>query len=232
MTFEDLQRAWNAQDRKLDTLIQLNVSQLRGSHVDSLRTALDRLRRSIVIELVFNAIALFLIAMFIGDHLGDARYLVTAGLLHVSVVLLIAAAVRQLIALHNVDYAGPVVGVQRTLTRLRVERIRTSKWTLIAAPLLWTPVLIATIKGVLGVDAFAILDAKWIATNLLFGVAVIVLMQWAAKRYGDRAMRSPFLRSVVDDLAGRKLNEAMGFLDRLEEFERETPLSSTRLRAQ
>ena len=222
MTFDDLQRAWNAQDQKLDTLIRLNVSQLRGTHVDSLRTALDRLRRSIVIELIVGAVALLLLATFIGNHLDDARYLVTAGLLHVSVVVLIAAAVRQLIALHDVDYAGAVVHVQRTLTQLRVERIRTSKWTLLTGPLLWTPILVVTIKGILGVDAFAVLDAKWIAANLLFGVAVIVAMQWAAKRYGDRAMRSPFLRGVVDDLAGRKLNDAMGFLARLEDFERDS----------
>ena len=80
--------------------------------------------------------------------------------------------------------------------------------------------LIVGLKGLLGVDAYALFSSAWLAANVLFGVAVIPLAVWISRRYADRMKGSPLVRSLMRDMAGYNLNAAMGFLGKLERFER------------
>ena len=219
MTFEEMQEQWKQQDAKLETILHLNIAQLGATHFASMSAALDRVRRSIWIELLINVAALLMLGSFIGVNIDDLRYVAPAAVLHICAIVLVAACIHQLVALQRVDYAGPVVDVQRRLTRLRMSRIRMSKWTLLVAPSLWTPLLIVIVKGLIGVDAYAVFDAGWIAVNVLGSLAFIPLMMWAAHRYGERLSRSLLLRELADDLAGRSLNEASAFANRLATFE-------------
>ena len=219
MTFEDLQTQWNRQNQTLDTMLQLNLAQIRATHFDSLATALDRVRRVVWTELLLTAAALIPLGSFLFAHRGDVRYLLPAAILHLSAIAFIAGCANQLIAARAVDYSGPVVHAQRRLTALRRARIRTSKWTLLVAPALWTPLVIVLMKSVLPIDVYATFNARWIAANIVFSLAFIPLMLWIAHRYGERLSRSPLMQRLADDLAGRSLNEATAFANRLAEFE-------------
>ena len=219
MTFDDMERQWKSQEEKLDTLLQINLSELRRAHVDAASGALQRIRRSTVIELVIDALALLMLGSFLGDHFDQPRFLLPALLLHVCAIASLGVRVRQLLMLGQVDYAGPIVHAQRALTSLRRSRIRAAKWTMLIAPLLWVPLLIVGIEALSGIDPYRFLDTRWIAANLLFGAALIPLMLWISHRYGDRLARSPFLQRLADDLAGRSLDEANTFLGQIARFE-------------
>jgi hypothetical protein len=219
MTFEELQQQWKTQDAKLETIIHLNVAQLSATHLSSMTSALDRIRRTLWIELAINAVALLMLGSFIGDHLREPRFLIPAAVLHLCAIALFGVSVRQLVELGRVDYAMPVVEVQRSLTRMRMLRIRESKWTLLLAPALWTPLFLVGMKGLLGVDAYAVFDPAWIAANIVFSLAVIPLMVWVARHVGERFSRSPLLQRLSDDLAGRSFNDAAAFAEKLARFE-------------
>ena len=219
MTFEDMEEQWKRQDATLETILHLNIAQLSATHFASMSAALDRVRRSIWLELLINVAALLMLGSFIGNNIDDLRYVTPAAVVHIGAIMLVAACIHQLVGLRRVDYAGPVVEVQRRLTRLRMSRIRTSKWTLLVAPSLWTPLLLVIMKGVLRVDAYAVFDSGWITVNVLGSLAFIPAMMWVAHRYGERLSRSPLLQELANDLAGRNLNEANAFADRLAAFE-------------
>jgi hypothetical protein len=221
MTFEDLQEHWKHQDAKLETILHLNIAQLGATQFASMSAALDRVRRSIWIELLLNAAAVLMLGPFIADNIGDLRYAAPAVALHICAIVLVATSISQLVALQRIDYACPVLDVQRRLTRLKISRVRTTKWILLLAPAFWTPLLIVTLKGLMGVDGYAAFDAGWIAVNGFGSLAFIPLMLWAAHRFGDRLSRSPLLRELANDLAGRSLNEASAFADKLAGFERQ-----------
>ncbi|HEX8616765.1 MAG TPA: hypothetical protein VF911_04175 [Thermoanaerobaculia bacterium] len=222
MTFEELQERWKQQDAKLETLVHLTAAQLRTSHLDSMSTALDRVRRTIVTELAINAIALVVIGSFLWSHLRDPRYLIPAAILHACTIAAFAAGVRQLLAARRADYAMPVIEAQRRVTLLRMSRIRTSKWTLLIAPALWTPLVIVSVKGLLGIDFYAVFDIRWIVANIVWSIAFIPLMLWTARRFGRRFAQSAFVGRLADDLAGRSMNEAAAFARQLVEFERQS----------
>jgi hypothetical protein len=208
MTLDELRDRLAEVERKTQT----PVAQMAAGATDALR----QLRRAIGLEIALNAAVLVLLGGFAAGHRA-VRFALPAAVLGAAAVALVAAGARQLVGLANVDLASPVAGAQRRLERLRVERIATVKWTLIAAPLLWTPLAIVLLAAI-GVDAWVTPGPAWLAANLAFGLAAIPLLLAAARRLGRSS--SPLVRRLADDLAGRSLARARAFLAALDEVDR------------
>lgn len=222
MNIENLRHQWADHDAKLEASLRLNPEALRESVLRETNSALNRLTRSVAIELFTGLATVIVLGMFIGNHIGTPRFLVPAIVLQVFVIFQIAFDGYQWNALRNLDFSAPIPAVQHTLTRLRVQRIKVTRWTLWLAPLLWVPLLIVLFKGLLGVDAYATFGALWLVVNVLFGIALIPLLIWVSSRYADRMKRSPWLQRLMDDIAGRDLISATAFMEELSRFEKES----------
>lgn len=212
---------WNEYDRKLDASLRLNTRVLREFGLNRVDSSLRRLTRLIVFELLMGLVAAVALGGFIADHLGEMRFLAPAVALDLFVLYFIGWSIRQWVALGSLDYGESVVAIQRKLELLRIDRIRMTKWVFLLSPLLWIPLLIVSLEGLLGLDSYAIFDTGWLVSNLVFGLAVIALALWVSKRYADRLQGSPLVRRLMDALADRSLDEATGFLGTLSSFERE-----------
>ena len=221
MELDDLKRRWEDQDRKLDAAIRLNTRLVNASVLGRAETSLRRLSRLLWFELLANLLAALWLGSFLATYLSVRRFALPAGVLHLSVIALIAAGVRQLVALKAIDYSAPVVAIQKRLESLRVERIRTVTLTLLFAPLLWTPLLIVAFQGLFGVDAWAAFGARFLIANLVFGLLLVLLAVWISKRYEARMERSPLLQSLMQNLAGRSLESAVGFISSTRDFEKD-----------
>ncbi len=216
MELDEFQTRWAGQDVKLEQLLRLT---LRQGPLRRVRSALQRLRTGLAIEVAINALAVFALGAFIADHLGAVRFLLPAVVLDVAAVALVATTARQWFLAGEVDYDGPVTVSQRQLERLRVLRIRETKWVLLLSPLLWTPLLIVALQALFGLDAYTALGTPYLCANLLFGVAFIPLMRWGARRWGPRLEESGWARRWAQALAGTSLTEALGRLASIADFE-------------
>ncbi len=221
MTLDELKDRWNENDRTLDATLRLNTRLLRASTLGKAETAMRRLSRLLGIEVALNLVATIVLGSFIADHLGEPRFLLPAAALHLCAIGLVIAGIHQLAAIGRLDYAAPIVAIQRKLESLRWLRTRITQWTLLVAPLLWTPLLIVGLKGLVGVDAYAVFRGDWLLANLLFGAAVIPAALWLSRRYADRLEQSSLARRLMRDIAGHNVNAALGFLDALARFEEE-----------
>ncbi len=221
MNLDDMKQLWEAQDRKLDASIRLNTRLLQMPVLNKAETALGRLSVLLWIELLLGLGLAILLGSFGADHVAEARFLIPSVVLHLSVILLMIDGGYQLFAIRSLDYSAPIVEIQKRLGSLRIQRIRATQLTFLFAPLLWVPLLVVSLKGLLGLDAYAIFSSGWLVANVLFGLAVIPLALWISRRYADRMDRSPFVQSLMRDLAGYNLNAAVGFLGSLELFEKE-----------
>ena len=221
MELDDLKRTWEAHDRKLDASIRLNARLLHESVLGKAETALKPLSRWLVIELSVNLVAALWTGSFLRTHLAEPRYLVPAAALQLCAIALIVACVRQIVAIAQIDYSAPILGIQKRLESLRVGRIRTTMWILLLAPLAWTPLFIVALKSFLGVDVYAAFGAVWLAANVLFGLVVIAAGVWVSRRYADRMERSSLLQRLMRDIAGHNLTAATDRLRSLSEFEHE-----------
>jgi len=120
-----------------------------------------------------------------------------------------------------IDYSKPVAVIQKQLESLRMLHIRHFQWTLLLAPLLWTPLLIVALEGFLRIDAYQTFGAAYLLANLLFGLAIIPPAIWLSKKFGGRMGRSPEIQWLMKELAGYNLNAASDYLATLSEFEEE-----------
>ena len=223
MDLDEFQRRWAAQDMKLDQLLRLT---LREAGLRQARSALQQFRTGLALEWALNALAVLALGAFIADQLGALRFVLPALVLDVAAVALVATTARQWFLAGEVNYDGPVTESQRQLERLRLLRIRVTKWVLLLSPLLWTPLLIVGLKVLFGVDAYAVPGVPYLVANLLFGVAFIPLMGWAARRWAPRLERSGWARRWAEALAGTSLSEASGRLASITAFEREGELQA------
>src|SRR5262245_13781472 len=221
MDLDELKKRWADQEHALGENIRLSTRLLRASELGKAETALRRLTRLLWLEVVTNGIAAVWLGSFIAAHVSDTRFLVPAAILDVCTVLLLIAGIRQLVAIRTIDYSAPIVRIQRRLESLRIERIRTTKITLLGGPLLWTPLLIVAARGLFGIDLYATVTSAWLLANIFFGVAVIVVAVWVSRRYAEHLEASSFWGRLMRHLAGKSLNSAVGFVNAVERFENE-----------
>jgi hypothetical protein len=221
MNIDDIKTQWAATDRKLEASLRLNASLLREVRLDKARAALEPLTRFLLIEALLNFVAVFLLGDFIANHIREVRFVIPAVLLDGCAILLMAGGLHQFVALRSTDFSAPVVSLQKRLELLKRQRVIITKWTLLMAPLLWTPLLIVGLQALLGIDAYAAFPAKWLVANLLFGAAFIPAMLRISRRYADRWKGAPLVQQLLDDIAGRSLCKATAFLETLARFEQE-----------
>jgi hypothetical protein len=211
MDVTELKSLW----REIDARIDVRRQRERG--LGRTRGALGRLRVWIVVELVLNGLAALWLGSFLGDHVTAPRFAAPALLLLAAALLAVVSGARQAALLAGIDLAEPVLASQRRVAALQALRRRTIQATLLAAPLLWVPLVVVAARSLAGLDLVEELPG-WLAANLAFGLAVIPLALWVARRPGVR--RSRFLARLADDLTGRSLVQARTFLAELEELER------------
>ncbi|HEX4495911.1 MAG TPA: hypothetical protein VIE43_09610 [Thermoanaerobaculia bacterium] len=228
MDLDDLKNRLAEQDAKLERALRLNTTAVRELRLAKTRASLRWLGWGVVCELLMAIVGTLWLGDFLAGHAREPRFFLPAALLDLGVIALLGSCIRQLAAIAGLDYGLPVVAVQKELSRLRVLRLRTTKWTILLSFALWFPALIVMLEGFLGVDAWQILGAigrrngsffAWAVANVLFGLAAAIAVAWISNRYADRVDRSPALRRFVDSLAGHSLMKAQSSLDSIVRFE-------------
>ena len=221
MELDDMKTAWRELDRRIDTGTERDRRIWKELKLEQTRSTLSWLAGWPLLELVIDILAVLLVGAFLAEHIHAARYAVPAIMLQVAAILKLSATIRQLAMIARIDYAAPVVAIQRQLAALRALRIRTTMWIFLLALLLWTPLAIVGAKALLGLDLYRAFGPLWIALNFALGVAVIPLTIWIARRHAGWFRNARFLQQLADDIAGRSLTRATGHFDEITRFEDE-----------
>jgi len=221
MEFDDLKKQWEGLDAKLDAAMRLNRRVLDERVLSKTGRAMTRLGWLLALELALGIVAVLLTGSFVADHIREPRYLAPGLVLHGFVIAQIGVLVRQLAMTRQIDYAAPLVEIQKRIESLEIFNIRTFVWTLIASPLLWAALLIVVPKGIVGIDVYAELGLKYIVANVVLGLALIAVGLLVSRRYADRFSGSPLGRKVMRGLAGYNLTAARRHLASLAQFEKD-----------
>lgn len=220
MELDDLKLAWARLEERAEAVETLVLSERRQRKLDKARRVLRWLSWGQAVQIVLWIGVVAVVAPFWIEH-RRVPHLLAAGLtLHVYGVVTICATVMQLLLIARTYHTAPVVTFQRRLAEL--HRFRAISTLALGVPwwILW---MIATMVGaewLFDVDLYAQSPA-WIQISLGIGVVGMALTSWVAGRYAVRPPKSPSLRRIVDDLAGRSLRRATRQLDEVACFERE-----------
>ena len=224
--FDALQKRWQAQDARLDAMLELNQRMLHTLQRDQTRGALGSVFPLLWIQFGIDLLAVFLLGSFLGNRLAtweaELRFMIPAAVLFVGAVEIFATVVRQLVMLYTVDSSGPVSDVQRQLGTLHALRLRVAQITILVAPTLWIPIAIVGLRALFDFDTYAWFPMYFLVINVVVGALFIPVVYWLSRRYGQRLLRYPWIARLNEDLAGRSLSEARARLTELAAFQRET----------
>lgn len=214
MELDEMKQAWQGLDRRLEQQETWRAQVWRESRLDKLRHGLRPLLWGQAIQLAFGVLFTVLGMAFWASHLQVTHLLVCGVLVQVFGLCVIGFSARTLQLIERIDYAAPVLTIQRELADLRRWRVR------IEAPInavlgcfVWIVVLWMNLAWY-GVDLWSAGFIRWALLSGLVGIAAVMLTVWLARRLG-------LMRKLEDGVAGRSVQKAEAVLDELARFEQE-----------
>lgn len=214
MELDELKQAWHAMEQRLERQQALNVQLFSESRVDKAKRHLRWLLLGQCAQLAIGVLVTVLSARFwMANH--EAPPLLATGLaMHAWGVLLVCSAVVELLLVARIQYAQPVVTVQRYLALLRRWRTRVAPW-------LGLPFLLACMFGPMVLAALgAPISSAWLVGNLVACLGLACGAVWFY-RWSHRPGREALAQRVDDVLGGDSLRRARERLEEVARFERE-----------
>ncbi|UYK73442.1 serine/threonine protein kinase [Xanthomonas sacchari] len=218
MELDDFKSAWQSLDRRLQLDNTLKLHELRERKLDRTRGSLRPLYWGQVLQILFGIAFVLLASLLWVSKPAHASSIVAGVLVQAYGVLTIVAAGVVLGRLGNIDYAQPVIGIQKQLLRTRTLYIRSGMVAGLPWWFLWIAVL-QTLAGLGDVDLLAKSPALvWSG----YGIGIAGLLgTWCFHRWARRPQRAEFGRKMDDSLSGGSLRKALAQLDELQRFERD-----------
>ena len=213
MELDELREKWAEHDRKLDTTLRLNRRLLREKYTGRTQFAMRRLAVLLALGSASLLAVIVSLGAFIHNNFGMPRFVWPAVFLDILAIATLGAVNFQIGLALEIDYDQPVAAIQKRLERLRAARVRYVQGILLTSALAWLPLFVVTMKAFAGVDVYQAFGMNWIVWNVIFGLAVIPLGIWLARKFG-----SP---KFMHELAGYNVKAAGEFLAQLEQFEHE-----------
>lgn len=215
MELDELKSAWQSLDARLARQDRLQLALLRETRAGQARRNLRPLlfgmglQAALGIGLVVLGVACWTRNTAVPGLLATGLVLHAAGLLHVAFAGIVAALATR------VDYAAPVLSIQKRLRLLL--RVQVLNSALCGAPwwILWVVVVIG-FAGLAPTPPAATTPA-WIWISLGLGVVgTLATWAWAARAAG----KPDSLHARIDDGTGG-IRRSLQLLDDLERFERD-----------
>ena len=222
MTHDDLQQLWHESTRQLEhgkPSLRFHLIEARERRENKVYSRLRRVKMVLGYEIAFGIVAVLLAGSYLADHWSILRYALPALGLHVCAIAVLATATWQLVLVAGIDFAEPVVALQRRLALLQTVRSHSNRWLIFASPLLWALLVLIVPHALLGLDVFAITGSAWVLGNFVFGLLVLLFAVWLVHARPRWAERWQLLHHLGSDLTGRRLAEAEALLNEVSAFE-------------
>lgn len=215
MELDDLKQAWNTLDARLQQHDTLNLQLLRDGRMDRARRGLRPLAWGQAVQMLLGAAGTLVFGSFWPEHVGNLPLLASALALHAYCIGLIITGGIVQGRIAQIDYAAPVVAIQRQLLRLRRSYIISGMLAGLPWWFLCAPLLIVLSGG-------AILDRAPGVVWIMLAVGVAGFAgTWLFHRWANRPQRAALARRLEDGAAGTSIRRATAALDELARFERE-----------
>ena len=216
MELDDMKLAWQTLDRRFELQHALNVQMFRDTRLDKMRRGLRPLVWGQALQMIIGAVGLWVLAPIWIAHLHDTAVLIAGLVMHVYCVglIVLGGVVQGHIA--NLDYAAPVVSIQRQLQKLR--RIYAVGGAMVVGLPWWfltAPLLVVLTRGEIMRNAPSVI---WI--QLTIGAVGLLATGWF-HCWSHRPERAALARKLDASTTGGSLRRALAATDDIARFEQE-----------
>ncbi len=217
MELDELKSAWNALDRSVQQQSALNLHLFLERKLEKASAGLRRFYWGKIAQILFGD------ALIYFGIISTMRYLTVPHLLVCSVsmlvygVLIVALGGVTLGKISRIDYAAPVLEIQKRVSALHRMHIVANLCAGLPWWFLWIAIFTLEVKANLGVDLFVAAPA-FIWVSVALGVIGLSASVWFYRRSRDPL--HPRRASALDKAAApRSLRDAKNALDEVARFE-------------
>ena len=217
MELDDFKAAWATLDTRTSSIESVLRRQQTANRARAMRAPLRWLGLGQAVQLVIWILVVAVAAPFWIEHRAVPHLLAAGLVLHTYGVLVIVSSVLHLLLVGRTYHTAPVLLFQRRVAELRRFRIINSLALGLPWWILWVPATMIGARRWFGLDLYAA-SPEWIWSSMAVGAAGLVACLLAARWISRRPVQSPFVRRLLDDVAGislkrvsRELKEIQGF---------------------
>jgi hypothetical protein len=216
---DDLKSTWQTLSRNLERQNALAVHQLKESKFKRFRSGFRWLVIGQVLQIICGVLLTIISARFWFDHLGVPHAMFYGISLHAYGIMLIIFAARDLSLIHRLDYAAPVLELQKQIAELRQWHVRTALWFAITGCFIWIPLILALAYS-RGADVWARNPGVigWFVLSSVLPAALLLGVVLWSRRPG----KTNLAKSLENNSVGRSVNRAQAVLEEIAQFERES----------
>lgn len=219
MELDDLKLAWLTLDKQLQQSNALSLQLFRDRTLDKARSHLRPLWWGQVVQMCFGLL-LMLLAVSSWTANRDVLPVLIGGItMHAYSILLIVMGGATLGLIHKLDYAAPVLTIQKQLAQLRRFYVINGMVTGLPWWLLWMPFLMM-LAGLGGNASGVSWALSWLSIGSGIGIAGL-LGTWWFHRWSRHPGRPVLARKMEDSVSGNSLRKARDRLDEIARFEQE-----------
>ncbi len=214
MELDEMKQTWAAMELRLDGLEALLRRESRDRRTGRARAALRPLFWGQSLQLLIGTVLVVCGAVLWATHLHQPNVLVCGLVAHAYGLLLTIFSARNLYLIRRIDYAAPVLEIQRRIAELREFRVRVeTPINTVAGCFIWIPVLWVNLAAY-GINLWSPGFVRWAFASGVAGVIAIVMVVWVMRRLG-------FGHKIDEASAGRSIVRAQAALEEIARFERE-----------
>jgi hypothetical protein len=219
MELDDMKNAWLALDRRLERAEALNLATFRERRLDRLRASLRPMLIGRIVQIVAGALLALTFAPFWVEHLATPHLVVIGASLHLYALMMIIGGARDSYLIRRIDYAAPVVEIQRRLTELRAWLLKSAPVFGFAGCFIWVPFVLWAFMVLFDADIYAHAPdvVYWLLASSAVPLAAMLLVLHWVRQPGRSKWAAMLERSVV----GSGNYKAQRFLDEIGAFARE-----------
>ena len=217
MELDDFKSAWHTLDQRLQLNNALKLHELRERTLAKTRSSLRPLYWGQIAQILLIGVPAILFAALLWMSKPAFVSVIVAGVaLQVYGVLTIISAGVVLGQLANIEFAAPVVEIQKQLARTRTLYVRSGMICGLPWWFLWVPILMV----LAGLGDVSLLERAPLMVWGGLGVGVLgLLLTFQFHRWARRPNRAHFGRVMDESLAGSSLHKAIAQLQEVQRFE-------------
>jgi len=217
MELDDFKTAWQSLDQRLSEQNALSFALYKDTKINKAKATLRPLIIGQVVQLIAGILMSWLFAPFWIEHMQSTHLMLSGMALHAYGIMFIVLAARELYTINQIDYAAPVLEIQKQLAALRTWRIRIAPIFAVTGSVIWIPLLLV-IFAWLGADIWVTEPAVvyWFFASAAISFAIVFgIIFWLR-----HPSRKSLAASLDESSSGQSIRRALQIMDELERFAR------------
>jgi hypothetical protein len=216
MELDELKLAWQSLDRRLEQQSALNLHILREGKLDKVRAMLRRAYLGKIALILFGDALIYFGIMSTIRNSATPHLLICSLFMLMYGVLVVVMSGVNLGRISRIDYAAPVLEIQKRVGELQRAHAVANLWAGLPWWLLWIAIFVLEVKANLGVDLFETAPS-FVWANVAVGTVGVLVCLWLYRVW--RQTRPEAVRKF-EDQSFRSLANARKALEEIAQFEK------------